>query len=284
VFVLLTVSSFVWAVVHRRRFDVAAWGLVPLGPLALLGLTFFKVPDPLSSLRHPFGAVLMLTLDYGLLIAALLVTFGHRSFPRFLPAIGYTLSLALIILLYAACVGWIGWGGIEVYQPAEHGTTIQPIKVTDWSGVQLYATLFLLVTVGVVFTKDQGLAAGLFVLSGGVFLMSWHIEQVIYFWDRPAWSAALELGFTILFFIVAPVWVLRSRSVLGQAAGLMVPVAVYSVAIVSVLSAARGFSIAKSASISNPALILSAAIAAAIILYGTGSSRLTRGEIGPRAE
>jgi hypothetical protein len=105
----------------------------------------------------------------------------------------------------------MGWGGIEIYTPG------QPVmRSMDWSGLELYATLFLLVVVGVFPAKRLGLIAGLFVLAGGLFLMSWRIEQVIYFWDQPIWSASLELGVTLLFFIVAPMWVLRSRSVLGR--------------------------------------------------------------------
>jgi hypothetical protein len=38
VLVLLPVSSIVWAVARRRRLDVGAWGLVPLGLWACVGL------------------------------------------------------------------------------------------------------------------------------------------------------------------------------------------------------------------------------------------------------
>jgi len=260
VLVLLPVSSIVWAVARRRRLDVGAWGLMPLGLLTLSGV--FAVTDPLTSLGRPLGTVLLLLLDYGLLLAALLVMFRRTSFVRILPVIGYTLALALVVLLYSACVGWMGWGGIEIYTPG------QPIvRLMDWNGLELYATLFLLVVVGVFPAKRQGLIAGLFVLAGGVFLMSWHIEQVIYFWDWAAWNTSLELGVTVLFFIVAPIWVLHSRSVLGQAAGLLVPVLAYVAMLVSALCVARGFSVGKSISIASPAIVLCAALGAAIVLY-----------------
>jgi hypothetical protein len=164
-----------------------------------------------------------------------------------------------------------GWGGIEIYTPG------QPIvRLMDWSGLELYATLFLLVVVGVFPAKRQGLIAGLFVLAGGVFLMSWHIEQVIYFWDWPAWGNSLEFSITILFFIVAPIWVLRSRYALGQAAGLLVPVLTYLAMLVSALCVARGFSVGKSISIASPAIVLCAALGAAIVLYAWVSSHASR--------
>lgn len=259
VLILLPISSIVWAVVRRRRLDVGAWGLVPLGLLACAGVG--AVPIPSISLRpRPLGAVLLLLLDYGLFLAALLVMFRRMSFVRILPVIGCTLALAF-------CVGWMGWGGIEIYTPG------QPIvRLMDWSGLELYATLFLLVVVGVFPAKRQGLIAGLFVLAGGVFLMSWHIEQVIYFWEWPAWGNSLEFSITILFFIVAPIWVLRSRYALGQAAGLLVPVLTYLAMLVSALCVARGFSVGKSISIASPAIVLCAALGAAIVLYTWVSS------------
>ena len=267
VLVLLLASSIVWAVARRRLLDVGAWGLVPLGLLACMGLG--TVPVPLTSLRpRPLGAVVLLLLDYGLLLAAWLVMFRRTSFVRILPAIGRTLAPALVVPLLFAGIGSMGWGGIEVYTPG------QPVmRSIDWGGLELYATLFLLVVVGVFLAKRQGLMAGLFVLAGGVFMMSWRIEQAIYFWDRPIWSASLELGVTLLFFIVAPTWVLRSRSVLGQTVGLLVPVSAYAAILISALCIARGFSVGKSISIASPAIVLCAALSAAIPLYARALSR-----------
>jgi hypothetical protein len=209
----------------------------------------------------------VLLLDYGLLLAALLVMFRRTSSVRILPVIGGTLVPALVILLLSVCIGWLGWGGIEIYTPG------QPIvRLMDWSGLELYAPLFLLVVAGVLSARYQGLAAGLFVLAGGVFLMSSHIEQVGFFWDYRVLGSLLEFAVTLLFFIVAPIWVLCSRSVLGQATGLLVPVFAYVVLLVSALCAARGFPVGQSISIASPAIVLCAALGAAILLYGWLSS------------
>jgi hypothetical protein len=186
VFVLLAVSSFVWAAVRRRVFGVAAWGLFPLGFLAALGL--FEVT----------------------------------------------------------------------------GT---------------HSTYLVLVAVGLLLVRYSRLCAGLFVLAGGVLLVSSHIEPAVFLWDSPFWNAFSDVSLTVLFFILTPVWVLRARSIHGQVAGLLLPTAVYFAVVVSALSAARGFPIAKSVSISSPTLVLFATIAAAVALYGTVSSRLVAHEM-----
>jgi len=259
VLVLLPVSSIVWAIARRRPLDVGVWGLVPLGLLALFGVV--AVTDLPIPLGRPLGAALVLLLDYGLLVA-LLVVFGRTSFVRILPVIGGTLGPALAVLLLSVCIGWLGWGGIEIYSPG------QPIvRLMDWSGLDLYAALFLLVVVGVVFARYQGLAAGLFVLAGGVFLMSEHIEQVGFFWDHRVLGGLLEFAVTLLFFVVAPIWALCARSVLGQAAGLLVPVFACVALLVSTLCAARGLPVGQSISIASPAFVLGAALGAAIVLY-----------------
>ena len=90
---------------------------------------------------------------------------------------------------------------------------------------------------------------------------------MVFFWDRPAWSAVLELGVTVLFFILAPTWVLPSRSIRGQAAGLLVPVLAYVALLVTGLGVARGFPVGRSISISSPAIVLCVALGVAIALY-----------------
>jgi hypothetical protein len=275
VLILLPVSSLVWAVARRRWLDVGAWGLVPLGLLAFMGV--WAVPiSPISLRPRPLGAVLLLVLDYGLFLAALRVMFGRWPLVRITPAIGCTLVLALVALLLPVCISLVGWGGIERYIPG------QPVeRSADWGSFELYAKLFLLVVVGVFLAKDQGLTAGLFVLAGGVLMMDWHIEQVNYFWDQRAWGTALEFGVTVLFFIVAPTWVLRSRAVLDQAAGLLVPALAYVSLLVSALSIARGFPVGQSISIASPAMVLCAALGAAIVLYAWMSSYVRSPVQGP---
>jgi hypothetical protein len=182
VIILLLVSSIVWAIARHRSFGVAAWGLIPLGLLANMGL--------------------------------------H--------------------------------------------------EVTDFCSIH-----FVLIAVGLLLVKYSGLRAGLFVLVGSFVPVEWNIEPEVFLWDSPFWTTVCEVNGTVLFFILAPVWVLRAGSVYGQAAGLLLPIVIYFVVLVSALSAARGFSIAQSASIGNPVLVLLVTVAVAVVLHGTVSSRLT---------
>jgi len=99
-----------------------------------------------------------------------------------------------------------------------------------------------------------------------------------------------------LLWILSPLWVLRSRSILGQAVGLLFPMAAYSAAFVFALSSVSGFarpswfrlSFSQSVSIAEPFIALFAIIAIAAAVY-TWISRLdfTGGaahiiETGPR--
>ena len=122
------------------------------------------------------------------------------------------------------------------------------------------------------FAKYNGLTAGLFVLAGGIPPILGYIEQVIYFWDHPLWRESLVLSIPLLFFVLAPIWVLRSRSLRGQAAGLLVPIVAYFTALVSALSIVRGFSLPWSISIADAVILLLAAEIVAIILYAWISS------------
>jgi len=253
--IVLSASSILWAAVRRRLFGVAAWGLIPLGLLAAMGL--YEVSGVVFSWRTPLAFFLVLTLGFGLLLISLLLMVKPRPIARILPAIGGSLALSVAVaalLVFA----YDGYG--------------------NWSLPKRYSTYFVLVTVGLFLVKHSGLCAGLFVLAGGTPLMGSHIEPAVFLWDSPFWDTFSDVSLTVFFFILTPIWVLRVRSVYGQAAGLLLPIAAYFVALVSALSAARGFSIAKSASISDPALDLLATIAVAVVLYGRVSSGLTAGE------
>jgi hypothetical protein len=230
IMIILSASSVPWAAVRQRLFGVAAWGLIPLGLLAL---------------------------GFELHLVSLLLMVKPRPIARILPAIGGSLALSVAV----AALFVFAYDGYE-----------------NWSLPEFYSTYFVLVTVGLFLVKHSGLCAGLFVLAGGTPLMGFHIEPAVFLWDSPFWDTFSDVGLTVLFFMLAPIWVLRVRSVYGQAAGLLFPIAAYFVALVSALSAARGFSIAKSASISDPALGLLATIAVAVFLYGRVSSGLTTGE------
>ena len=257
---LFAVSSCVWAVARRRPLDLGRWGLVPLGLFASMGAS--AVTGALTSRARPLGAIFVLALECGLLLAILFALFQRRAFHQLLSVIGAVVIPLLAVLLTYWLVDWTRWGGIEIRIPG------QPVVWRmDWSGLDLYVALFLLVVVAAGLAKHQGRTAGLFVLSGGAFLVGWHIEQAVFFWDRPLLIAWLELGTTTLFYVVAPIWVLCARSALSQTAGLLVPVIAYVVLLVLALGAGRGFSVGKSIAVATPAIVLCAALGAAIVLY-----------------
>lgn len=193
--------------------------------------------------------------------------------------------LPMIILLLVSSIVWAiarhrsfgvaAWGLI----PFGWGVAMGLFEMANmYPQITLIHTYLVLVVVGLLLVKGSGLSAGLFVLAGGILPMSWHIEPAVFLWDSPFWNTFSEISLTVLFFILTPVCVLRSRSVYGQAAGLLLPIVIYFVVLVSALSAARRFSIAQSASIGNPALILLVTTSVAVVLYGAVSSRLTVGE------
>jgi hypothetical protein len=185
------------------------------------------------------------------------------------------LLLAVVILLSASSVLLAAirrspfnvpvWGFIPLGLLAEWGL--------DATIGSFYATCFLLVIIGLLFARLNGLGAGLFVLAGAIPPMSSHIEQVIYFWDRPLWGKCLELSITLLFFVFAPVWVLRSSAVYSQAVGLWLPIIAYFTALVSALSVVRGFPLVQSMSIAAPVIVVFGTISVAITLYAWISSR-----------
>jgi len=142
--------------------------------------------------------------------------------------------------------------------------------VMEFAG--FYPTCALLAIIGLLFARHHGLSAGLFVLAGGIVTTSWQIEPSMYFWDSPSWRILINDGMTVLFTILAPILVLRSRSLLGQAAGLLVPLAAYSAAFVFALNSARGIPIARAVSTAVPFIALFATIAIAAAVYAWISS------------
>ncbi len=151
-----------------------------------------------------------------------------------------------------------------------------------WAGLGLlwtmdsigfYPTCFLLVVTGLLFARHNGLRASLFVLAGGMFTTSWAVEPVMYFWDNPFWRVFINDGMTVLFMILTPILALRSRSILGQAVGLLFPIAAYSAAFVLALSSVRGIPVSRSVSTAVPFIALLATIAIAAAVYAWISSR-----------
>jgi hypothetical protein len=77
----------------------------------------------------------------------------------------------------------------------------------------------------------------------------------------------------VLFMILTPIWVLRSRSILGQALGLLFPMAVYDAALVFALSNLSYIPIARPVSAAEPYLALFATTVIAAAVYAWISSR-----------
>ena len=130
------------------------------------------------------------------------------------------------------------------------------------------------IATGLFLAREHGLIAGLIIIPAGVTLMTFDIEHVIYFWDAEAWSRAISLSVPLLFYVMTPLWVLRSRSILGQAAGLLVPSVVYYLVLVfalvqaSVISPARGSDLSQAFSIAQPAVLYFVTMAIVAGLYG----------------
>jgi hypothetical protein len=137
--------------------------------------------------------------------------------------------------------------------------------VMEFAG--FYPTCALLAITGLLFARHHGLSAALFVLAGGMFVTSWQVEPTMYFWDSPSWRILINEGMTASFTILTPILVLRSRSLLGQAVGLLVPLAAYSAAFVFALNSARGIPIARAVSTAFPFIVLFATVAIAAAVY-----------------
>lgn len=139
---------------------------------------------------------------------------------------------------------------------------------------------FLLAVTGLVFARHNGMSASLLALNGGMLTASWAIEPGMYLRDSPFQEIVLGIGMIVLFWILSPILMLRSRSVLGQAVGLFFPMAAYSAAFVFALSSASGLahpwfqlSFSQSVSVAGPFIALFATIAVAAPVYAWISSR-----------
>lgn len=251
VMILLSASSVVLAAVRRPPFNVPVWGFIPLGLLVDFGLGAL-VGSVIFSWRSPLAFFLLLMAGFGLLVTLLLVMLKPRLVTRILLVIGGTLALTVVIAALPAF--------------AHYGFESRTL-------LTLYIEYYLLVVIGVFLAKHSGPSAALFVLAGGLSAMSFHIEQVIYFWDHPFWGDFFNVAETVLFFVLTPIGVLRSRYVWSQAVALLLPICAYFIALVPALSAVRGFSVGRSVSIADPAIVLFTTIGVAIVLYAWVSSQ-----------
>lgn len=235
---LALLSSALWIALRKPPHSVPVWGLLPLGALFGLGintgvngLLFLFARSPLV-----YVAVVGLTVG-GLLLALRPIKTQARQ------------RLSLIIT----------------------GLVLLPILtmagLDNWSLVPLHLTFFVNVIAGLYLAQRSGLHAGLFVLGAGVFLMRFNIEPFIYFRDSLIWLTVLETSVFLLLYVVAPIWVLRARSIARQAAGLLLPIGAYFVLLVGGLIDARGMSQAQAIAIGRPALLFLASMVYAVVLY-----------------
>ena len=136
-----------------------------------------------------------------------------------------------------------------------------------------YPTCLLLIAVGLLFARENGASAALFVVTSGMIATSWTTEPGMYFWDSPFWRAVINIGMTTLFTIVEPIFVLRARSVLGQAAGLLVPVFAYYATFAYGKNVVNGIPISRSISVRDPLVALLVTVAIAALVYEMIASR-----------
>jgi hypothetical protein len=140
---------------------------------------------------------------------------------------------------------------------------------------EYYVTSILLALISLPLAKYNGMNVGLLPLIGGSIAANWAVEPAIYFWDSPIWGFVINEGGTVLFMLITPLWVLRSRSFFGQAMGLLVPLAAYITAFVYALSSGSGFahpewfqfSLSKTISIALPFLVQFGILAIASVAY-----------------
>jgi hypothetical protein len=144
-----------------------------------------------------------------------------------------------------------------------------------------YGIYLLLILISLPFSRKSGLSAGLFLLIGGTFIANFEVEPSIYVWDSPFWRVVIIEGGWALFLIFTPIWVLRSRTLLGQASGMLVPLALHTGAFVYALSSKTGythpemfrFPFSKVISISEPYFAQFVLLALALTAYAWIATR-----------
>ena len=132
----------------------------------------------------------------------------------------------------------------------------------------------LLAIVGLVYARRYRMGAGLFVMVGGLLTASSYMEPGMYLVSGLGTRLLFGDGMLGLFWVLIPVAVLRARSVLGQALGLLLPAGAYTAACVFALSSASGllqhwfqFTLSQSLSVANPFIVLFATAAIAGFIY-----------------
>lgn len=236
----LGVAGIVLAGRRRSAAAFPVWALVALGLLAFVGLW---LPAGL------FAGVREIILP--VTAAAALVLAAARVFRRERPGPPPVASLVL------AGVGAVAYASLG---HDSHG----------FPGDFSWLLLALPAAAGLLLAPTHGLPAVLVLLYYGTFIMSFDVEHVIYFQQAPAWSDSIKTAMPLLWMVLLPGWVLRARSLSGQAAGLVVPVALYYLILVAGLATASAIApdwdhVLR---IAQPVIRLLAILAACGAVYG----------------
>lgn len=197
--------------VAQRRVTAAfpVWGLIPLGLLI-----FGAIMWPMGSLS---GSEQIVLIAGGVVLALTAGWVFWRERPGRPPLVSIALAaVALTVGLLLSVLPGVGFGAINDFRL--------------W--------LALPIAVGLLLAPTHGLPAALVLLYFGTFLMSFHVEHVIYFQDAPAWIDGIRTAMPILFMIVLPAGVLGARTAARQAVGLLTPVALYWLLLVGGLATA----------------------------------------------
>lgn len=251
--------------VAQRRVTAAfpVWGLVPLGLLI-----FGAIMWPMGLLAGS-EQITLLAGAVGMLVVAGWVFWRER------PGRPPLVSIALAAV--ALAIGLLQWA-----LPGGGFGAINDFRL--W--------LALPIAVGLLLAPTHGLPAALVLIYFGTFLMSFHVEHVIYFQDAPAWSDGIRTAMPILFMTVLPAGVLRARTDARQAVGLLAPVALYWLLLVVGLATASAVAPdwRHALSIARPVVDLFVLLALCGAVFGwlqRGEERLealSPAEVSPAAE
>ncbi len=150
-----------------------------------------------------------------------------------------------------------------------------------WPG--FYEGCLVLVILGLGCARVNGARAALVLLNGGIILASAAIDPGMYLSPGPFARILLLEGIIVLVTILAPILMLRARSVLAQGLALVLPLAAYAAVFSFALLPASGlampmfqFSIGQALAIASPFIALTGIVAVVTLLYSRFSSAQLR--------
>lgn len=243
----------IWRMIRWHSLsEFPIWGIIPLGMLTFW--VFDLMGSFIYSLPNTFVTFLGVIFSLGILILSVLIILKRQRISR-VPAITW----GVIVLV----------GGVVMFQWFVANELGGFRSLPDWMMIA-----FLLIA-GLLLAKKHGLYAILLIIPGSVFKTNFDVEPGIYFWDlNRFWSIVFNLAVPLLFYVITPLWILRARSIIGQAMGLLTPIIIYYVALVSSLtlvstvSLSNGYEVINTLSIAEPVILLFVVFAFAGGIYG----------------